>query len=188
MVHSARRAHLSYPAYLAAEALSETRHEWIRGEILDMAGGSIEHAALSVAMASELRAALAGRPCRVFSSDLRVFVREAELATYPDVSVVCGRPECPPEDPHAIVDPRLLVEVLSDSTESHDRGEKFEAYRQLPSLGEYVLVSQRSPRIEVFRRQPGGRWELQEAGPGETLRLESLDIELSVDAIFHDPT
>ncbi|MCK6549495.1 Uma2 family endonuclease [Myxococcota bacterium] len=188
MIQAARRAHLSLEAYLAAEAVSELKHEWLRGEIFDMAGGSLEHAALAAAVAGDLRAALADRPCRVFSSDLRVFVREAELVTYPDVSVVGGRPESPPEDPHAIVNPTLIVEVLSDSTESYDRGEKFEAYRRLAPLQEYVLVSQRARRVDVFRRLGTGRWELSEHGEGATVRLESVGAELSVDAIYFDPT
>ena len=188
MVDAARRAHLSYPAYLAAEALSETKHEWIRGELLDMAGGSLQHAALAAAVAGELRAALAGRPCRVFSSDLRVFIRAAEVSTYPDVTVVCGRPDLPPEDPHAVENPTLLVEILSDSTERSDRGEKFEAYQRLPSLKTYVLVTQGAPRVEVFHRRGEGRWALEVAGPGQAVTLEDLGVTLDVDALYFDPT
>lgn len=188
MVHAARGAHLSLPAYLAAEALSETRHEWIRGEIFDMAGGSPEHAALAAAVAGELRTALRGRPCRVFSSDLRVFIREAEVATYPDVSVVCGALESPPEDPTAIVNPALLVEIISDSTEPYDRGEKFEAYQRLPSLKVYVLVAQRTRRVEVFRRQGERRWELEVFGAGQVVALQDLGVTLDVDALYFDPT
>ena len=109
------------------------------------------------------------------------------LSTYPDASVVCGRTETAPDDPDAMVNPVLLVEVLSDSSEAYDRGAKAAHYRRIPSLKEYMLVSQSEPLIEVYRRGEGGRWELREARPGEAIELASVDVSLQVSAIYANP-
>ena len=118
---------------------------------------------------------------------MRVRIDETDRATYPDVSVVCGPRVVSPEDPHAIVNPTVIVEVLSDGTETNDRNDKFAHYRRLASLAEYVLVSQSERRIEVYRRTPEG-WLLTDAGPGAQIRLHSLDVTLDVDAVYFDPT
>ncbi|PRP90741.1 hypothetical protein ENSA5_61750 [Enhygromyxa salina] len=178
---------MSHADYLAAEAVSDTRHEYLRGEVFAMAGGTPEHGALAAAITVALGNALRGRPCRVFNSDVRVRIRETGLTTYPDVSVACGHLERDEEDTHAIVNPVLIIEVLSDSTEAHDRGEKAAHYRQLASLKEYVLMSQHEPRIEVFRRNEAGRWELYEAVAGQRVELASVGASLDVDEIYRDP-
>ena len=135
-------------------------------------------------MTGELHAALRGGPCRGYSSDVRVRIPETGLATYPDLSIVCGPLETAPDDKDAITNPVVLVEVLSDSTEAYDRGAKWAHYRRISSLREYVLVSQAEPRIEVFRRMDTGRWELLEARPGETIELTSLGAHLDVAAVY----
>jgi Uma2 family endonuclease len=178
---------MTYADYLIAEAVAKVRHEYLKGEVWAMAGGTIEHGALALAVAGELRAALRGKPCRAFSSDVRVRIPETDLATYPDLSVVCGKLETAPEDKDAITNPIVLVEVLSDSTEAYDRGAKAAHYRRIASLREYVLVSQNEPRIEVQRRVEGGRWELLEARPGETIELASLGVRLDVAAVYTNP-
>jgi Uma2 family endonuclease len=178
---------MTYAEYLAAEAVAEARHEFLNGEVWEMAGGTIEHGALALAVAGELRAALRGKPCRAFSSDVRVRIPETDLATYPDLSIVCGQLETAPDDKDAITNPIVLVEVLSDSTEAYDRGAKAAHYRRISSLREYVLVSQGEPRIEVQRRSPGGGWELLEARPGETIELVSLGVRLDVAAVYANP-
>ncbi|XYH98155.1 Uma2 family endonuclease [Sorangium sp. So ce1128] len=180
----ARKLSFTYAEYLEQERASPTKHEFLDGEIFDMAGGTPEHARLAANVMAELRPTLRERPCAVFSSDLRVRVRETGLATYPDVSVVCGQLARDPEDKDAVVNPLVLVEVLSDSTEGYDRGEKFAHYRRIPSLKEYVLVSQEHRRIEVFRRNEDNSWTLYEAGPGERARLASIDAALAVDEIY----
>jgi Uma2 family endonuclease len=176
--------HMTHAEYRAHEATAATKHEYLRGEVFAMAGGTPEHARLQARMAGELARLLAGRPCEAYSSDLRVRVVETDFSTYPDLTVVCGQLETAADDADAAVNPVLLVEVLSDSTEASDRGEKFAHYRRLPRLREYVLVSQRAHRIEVFRRAAGRSWEYIERGPGETVRLESIDVEISVDAVY----
>ena len=178
---------MTYAEYLAAEAVSEVRHEYLNGEVWAMAGGTPEHAALALAVGSELRQALRGKPCRAYSADLRVRIVDTGLSTYPDVSVVCGQLETAPDDKDAVTNPIVLVEVLSESTEGYDRGAKAAHYRRIPSLREYVLVSQAEPRIEVHRRAESGRWELLEARPGETIELVSLGARLDVAAIYANP-
>lgn len=187
MPSSAPVARIPYAEYLVAEQTSQVRHEYLKGSILAMAGGTPEHAALALAIAGELRNALRGRPCRVYSSDLRIRIIETDLATYPDASVVCGRLETAADDPNAALNPTLLVEVLSESTEAYDRGAKAAHYRRIPSLKEYVLVAQDEPRIEVYRRNDRGGWELYEARSGSQLRLESVGVELDVGAVYENP-
>ena len=146
--------------YLARERSSETKHELVNGEIVAMAGASPLHNLLSMNMGRALGNMLAGKPCIVLSSDQRVHIPETGLFAYPDVTVVCGRPEFHPEDDHTLVNPKVIVEVLSDSTEAYDRGAKFSHYQSLPSFEEYVLVSTRDQRVEHYRRQGAGSWLL----------------------------
>lgn len=178
---------MSYAEYLAAESVSEIRHEYLNGEVWEMAGGTPEHAALAATVTSELAVALRGKPCRIYSSDLRVRVAETGLATYPDVTVVCGQLVTAADDEHAAVNPIVLVEVLSEAAEGYDRGAKAAHYLRIPSLREYVLVSQAEPRIEVHRRTEKGRWEILEARPGESIELASLGIRLDVAAVYANP-
>lgn len=175
--------------YVALEEASETKHEFHAGTIVAMAGGTLEHGRLQANVAAELRAALVRgrRPCNVFGADARVFVEDSDRTFYPDASVVCGKRRVAFDDPHAMTNPSVIVEVLSDSTEKDDRGEKFAHYRKLASLEEYVLVNQHTRRIELFRRSPEG-WVLSEAAEGQSLELRSLGVSLDVDAVYFDPT
>ena len=127
---------------------------------------------------------LAGGPCTIFTSDLRVRVLATGLATYPDVTVVCGDLERDPEDGNGVVNPTLLVEVLSGSTEHYDRGEKAAHYRTISSLREYVFVSHRERRIERWWREGLDEWQSQSAGRGEVLRLAALGIDLEIDTVY----
>lgn len=178
---------MSLREYLAAESTSEARHEFLDGKVFAMAGGTPAHGALALAVGAELRNALSGKPCRVFNSDVRVRIDATGLSTYPDASVVCGHLETAADDPDAIVNPVLLVEVLSDSTEAYDRGAKAAHYRRIPSLQEYVLVSQNEPLIEVYRRNERGHFELFEARAGEHVELASLGVSLEVRAVYENP-
>lgn len=161
------RAYLRYVDDFDVEADSPVRHEYLAGEIFAMAGGTPEHAALQVSVSGALLRQLAGRSCRVFSSDLRLRVPATGLATYADVTVVCGRVERDAEDENAVVNPTVLIVVTSKRTEAYDRGDKFEHYRTVPSLQELVLVSHRESRIDVWRRPAsGGTWTETRAGAG----------------------
>ena len=176
---------LTFAEYLEQERTSDVKHEFVNGEIFAMAGGTIEHGRLASKVNAALRTQLLGRPCEVYSAEVRVRVLATGLATYPDMSVVCGRLERDPADANTIVNPVVLVEVLSDSTEGYDRGEKFAHYQHLPSLKEYVLVSQHGPRIEVFRRNDDGKsWTLHIAQAGESVSLSSIGCDLAVDDMY----
>lgn len=174
---------MSYAEYLALERSSQTKHEYVDGHVYAMAGGSTEHARLAARLIAQLVQALTGRPCEVFSSDLRVRNVETGRSTYPDVTVVCGRIERAPDDEHAATNPRLIAEILSETTESHDRGDKWRDYRRLGSLQSNVLVSQTEPLVEVYRRA-GDVWQYQAAGPGQRLELDE-GIILDIDALYH---
>ena len=177
---------MTYSDYLAAEEASEIKHEYLRGEVFAMAGGTPEHAALAARASAALIAGLRGKPCNVYSSDLRVRVEETDLTTYPDVTVVCGGLERAHIEQNAAINPTVLIEVLSDSTEAWDRGEKASHYRRIPSLREYVLIAQDEPRLELCRRTESGVWELHEARTKEALTLESIGVTLEVDDIYFD--
>ncbi len=174
--------------YLALEEKSLTKQEWLDGVIRSRSESSPDHAGLAAAVIGSLGNQLRGKRCRVFTADLKVRVLATGLSTYADVTVVCGGLEVDPDDRNAATNPMLIVEVLSDSTEAYDRGEKFGHYRRIPSLAEYVLVSQRSPKIEVFRKNEAGKWVLaEEASAGETAPLLSIGCALSVDDVYLDP-
>jgi Uma2 family endonuclease len=181
------RHHYSYEEYLAYEHDSELKHEYDAGEILAMAGGSPRHSAL----ASRISAALENtRPpeCTAFQSDMRVRVLATGRATYPDVSMVCGPIERDAADGSGttITNPTLLVEVLSPSTEEVDRGSKWRDYQRIPSLQEYVLVSQ-DFRVEIYRRLASGSWEYLDVREGivKLASGASLDLATLYDRLPH---
>jgi len=181
---------MTYVEYLAFEETSSDKHEYLRGQTYAMSGGTPEHAALEAAIAGELRNALAaaGKPCRVYSANLRVRVEATDFSCYPDASVVCGATALSPVDRHAVTNPIVVVEVLSDSTESYDRGIKAGHYRHILAIRELVLVSQHSPLIEIWRKNDQERWEVSAvAGEGEKAELASLGITIDVDAVYRQP-
>jgi Uma2 family endonuclease len=149
-----------------------------------MAGGTPEHAALAMSVGAALVVATRGGPCRVHSSDLRVRALATGLATYPDVTVVCGPYDKDPESQTTIANPRVVVEVTSRSTEESDRGDKLESYKRIPSLAAVVLVSHSECLIEVFERQDDGAWQRSEARRGAAVSIGALTCELAVDDIY----
>jgi len=168
--------------YLAWEREQLERHEFCRGDVFAMSGGSPRHNAISAAIVGDLRVATRGSSCRVLSSDQRVVVFPGEHYVYPDVSLVCGSFELAEGTNDVLANPCAVFEVLSPGTEAYDRGDKWAAYRRLASLREYVLVSQVLPRVEVYRRADDDwRYEVIEAGG--RLRLEA-GFELNIDAIY----
>lgn len=179
------RQRATYAEYMAFTEASEIKHEYIAGEIVAMSGGTIAHGRLIGQMTGLIRDALKGRPCVVLPAEVRVRIRAADRATYPDLHIVCSAVEADPDDAHAVINPTVIVEVLSDSTADSDRGDKFAAYRRLRSLREYVLVSQHERRIDVYRRQETG-WHLEDFGRGEWIELTSIGVALSVDEVYRD--
>lgn len=172
--------------YVQLERHANVRHEFVDGQIYAMAGGSPEHGARSANLIALFHAHLRGQPCRVHTSDVRVRIQATGLDTYPDVSVVCGRAEHDRDDPDAIVNPILLAEVLSSSTEAYDRGEKLEHFKKIATLAEVVFVAHDRACVEVVQRGKDGSWTVQEAGAGGTVRLESIHFDLPVDEVYRD--
>jgi Uma2 family endonuclease len=171
--------------YLEMERHSETRHEYLDGEIFAMGGASRRHNLISLNIAAELRAGARGRPCEVYAHDMRVRIEATGLYTYPDVVAVCGEPRFEDMEVDTLLNPTCLAEVLSKSTEDYDRGAKFEGYRTVPSLREVLLVAQDRPHIVHYLRQPDGSWLLSEIrDPEGTLTLASLACELRMAEVY----
>lgn len=177
-----RDVHYTYAEYLSLEEESSVRHEYLDGEIYAMAGGTPDHAALAAAMIGLLRACIPPS-CRTFTSDLRIRTSSG-LSTYPDAAVICGKTVRAPDDPIAVINPCLLVEVTSPSTEDYDRGEKLRHYKSLPSLQEIVIVSHREVRLTLHRRSDGDRWDIHELKAGELLELSSVAGAIPVDDVY----
>lgn len=174
----------SYREYVALDDASNVKLEYLAGQIYAMAGGTPDHAGLQAAMTSLLFAQLAGGRCRVFSSDLRVRVLATGLATYPDVTVVCGPRQLDPEDPNTVVNPTVIVEVLSPGTAAYDAGEKLESYKRIESLAHCVLVHQAERRVDVWTRDEAGAFHLSVAHDGDQVVLASLGASLEVKALY----
>jgi Uma2 family endonuclease len=167
-------------AYLAWEREQPQRHEFVRGEIYAMSGGSPRHAALIAAITADLVVAHRSGPCRVLSTDQRIMAREGEHYVYADVSVVCGRMQLASGTNDVLANPTVVVEVLSKSTEAYDRGLKWDGYQRIPSVTDYLLVSQGSARIEHFRREAGGEWRYNVVQAGGRVLLSngaSIDLD-----------
>ena len=174
-------------AYLASERDALERHEYYRGEVIAMSGGTFEHSRICANVIRELGNRLAGKPCGVQDSNLRIRVPRTTLYTYPDASVLCGDPQFDPLDTgrQTLTNPTLIVEVLSPPTESWDRGGKFDNYRLINSLQEYVLVRSDSARVESFLRQPDGRWMFGVAvGMEATAQLSSIQVDLPLAEVY----
>jgi Uma2 family endonuclease len=175
---------ISYEDYLEAEQQNDIKHEWLDGHVYAMSRGTPEHARLSMNVGAALRTALKGE-CTVYSSDAMLFARETSLSTYADASVTCGAVETHRVVKNgralgeAITNPAVIVEVLSEGTQAYDRGEKFAHYLRIPSLEEYVLVSQSEQRVDVLRRPTsGGHWEEEVATAGQSIELHGATIPL----------
>jgi Uma2 family endonuclease len=171
----------SVDEYLRRERDSVDKHEYRDGEILLMAGSTANHSLITANIIRSVGNALAGKPCHMFDSNLRILIPRKVIYTYPDATVICGAVQYDPRDKStgSALNPKLIVEVLSPSTEAYDRGEKFDSYREIDSLQEYVLVSQTSPHIQTFLRQKEGMWLFGAfAGMDAVAKLRSLEIEI----------
>ena len=180
-------SYVSPEEYLEFERKAETKHEYVCGEILDMAGGTPQHGYIATNIATALVQLLNSRNCWVFNSDVRVSVRWGELITYPDVSVVCGQPKYTDERRDTLTNPILIAEVLSPSTRNFDRGDKSRLYRMLPSLSEFILVEQAPTEVEHWRRLSSGSWEVSAITDRHaSLHLVSLSCDLSIEAVYRN--
>ena len=173
--------------YLEIEREAEFRSEYLNGEVVAMSGGTPNHARIALNTAMRLAEQLAGHRCEAFGGDLlRLYSIEHKVFTYPDVLVTCGPHQFLDARGDTITDATVIVEVLSPSTEAHDRGFKFAQYQQLDSLEEYVLVSQIEPRVESFRRQMNGKWLYSDVrGIAAICRFDSVDCEVPLSEIYY---
>ncbi len=175
----------TYADYVSVELTSSTKHEYLGGEIYAMAGGSEEHSALCAQVLRLLGNAIAERPCRVHTSDLRVYVESVGLATFPDGSVICGPlVQHQPSPQSTALNPLVLIEVTSDSSEDYDTGFKLDAYRSIPSLEDYIVVSHRERRITVHHREQDGSWTMAVGLAGEVVEVRGLATALRVDEVY----
>ena len=169
--------------YLALERSTREKHEYFRGEVFAMGGASEPHNLIVGNVLASLHGKLRDKPCRVYLSDLRVKINPSGLYTYPDVVVVCGEPRFEVGD--TLLNPTLLVEVLSESSEAYDRGKKSEQYRTLPSLSDYLLITQDRALVEHYSRQPGERWLLHAANTlSDSVAIPSLGCELLLAEVY----
>ncbi len=177
---------VSEDEYLARERSAETKSELVNGVIVAMAGASPRHNGIVRNVIFTLTGQLRGKPCQPYPSDLRIHVPKTGLYTYPDVSIICGAPERHPKDSATILNPRVLIEVLSDDTEAYDRGAKFGHYRSIASLETYVLVTQHEARVEWYERGPNGTWTFHEAVADANAELRSIDVSFPASELYAD--
>ncbi len=171
--------------YLEIERKAKFKSEYFNGEMFALAGTNKEHNIILFNLVRDLGNQLSDKPCQVFFSDIRVKVSSTGLYTYPDLIVVCGEQKFEDDKFDTLLNPTLIIEILSDSTEAYDRGKKFENYRQLESLKEYVLVSQKHIKIENFQRQADVKWLLTEEGdPEKSIELISINCSLNLKEVY----
>ncbi len=171
--------------YLEIERQASFKSEFYRGEMFAMSGASREHNQIAVNLIRNVSQRLLSGPCETYGSDMRVRVSKTGLYTYPDLSIACEKPLFVDDKGDTLLTPKVLFEILSDSTEKYDRGTKANHYRQIDSLQEYVLVSQSSPHVEVFQRGTEGKWILSEARDlADSITLESIGIALPLSEIY----
>jgi Uma2 family endonuclease len=178
---------LTEAEYLEIERRADYKSEFRDGEMFAMSGGSSSHSLIKCNLIREMGTRLKGRPCVVYGSDMRVKVQATGLYTYPDVSVACGPIQFQDERKDTFLNPIIIIEVPSESSEAYDRGKKFELYRQLSSLREYLLVSQHKPHLEQYIRQDSGEWLLRDVGGLESrLSLASVGITVEMAEVYYN--
>jgi len=178
---------LTEAEYLEIERRAEFKSEFLDGEMFAMSGGTYSHSLIACNLIRAIGNQLKGSPCVILNSDMRVKVQASGLYTYPDVSVACGEKQVEDEHDDVLLNPTVVVEVLSDSREAYDRGKKFEMYRQIPSLREYLLVSQYKPLIEQFIRQTGEEWLLRAAAGLESkVSLPSVGVTIELAEVYNN--
>ena len=184
MASAAAQTYLTPEEYLAFERKATTKHEYLNGQIVAMSGASFAHNFITVNIATSLNVQLMEGDCRVATSDMRVKVTEIDSYFYPDVVVVCGEPRAEDDTFDTLLNPTLIVEVLSPSTEGYDRGEKFEHYQQIVSLKDYILISQDEVQVEHYCRQEFKWLQSEFQGLEDVLSLLSIDCELRLSDIY----
>ena len=181
------QSYISPDEYLTIERQSEYRSEYFQGEMFAMAGASEAHNLISGNLFVALKLALAGKSCRTYTSDMRVRITATGLYTYPDLVVVCGERVFDDAENDTLLNPTLIIEVLSRTTEAYDRGRKFDHYASIPTLQEYVLVAQDQPAVQQYQRLPDGSWRyLSHSGGDASINLAAVSVSLSLADIYDD--
>lgn len=179
LMDSQPKPQLTPQEYLAWERQQATRHEFFDGEIFAMTGASREHNLVCGNAFATLHAQLRGKPCELYNNDMRVKVSETGMYTYPDIAAACADPQFEDADVDTLINPALIIEVLSDSTEQYDRGAKFQHYRTLPSLQDYLLIAQTECQVEHYVREASSRWLMTEyRSLDDRIKLASIDCDL----------
>lgn len=184
MSTSANQLSMTAQDFLAWEESQEEKHEFLRGETFAMGGARREHVVTSLNIASALKQQLRNTACRAYMSDMKLQVKQLDAYYYPDVMVSCQKSDHQAEQ--FLTQPRLIIEVLSDSTEAYDRGDKFAAYRQINSLKEYVLIDIKHKRVECFSRTENNDWLLHDYSNEVNCTLSSLELSIPLEEIFED--
>jgi len=176
---------MSVTEYLEMENASLEKHEYYEGEVFAMSGAKVKHVKITDNILTILKQKLKGKSCQPFGSDLRIHVEANTLFTYPDISIICGDILTLNNDDYNVLNPAVLIEVLSPSTKNYDRGEKFKLYRDIPTLKEYVLVDSESIHVEIFRLNSNRHWELEEYNKdADSILIQAIDTSLSLAEIY----
>ena len=179
--------YVSPEQYLEMERAAETKHEYFKGEVFAMSGASWEHNVIAKNINTIVLPFLKGKPCDMFGSDLRIHIPENTLYTYPDFSIICGKPETTDDEKDTIVKPSVLIEILSKSTRDYDRGTKFSLYRSIKSLKEYILIDSTSIGVEIFTRQKDNSWILKEFKQlTDSFVISTIHLTLHLHDIYDD--
>lgn len=183
------KTRLSFEAFLASEAKAESRSEYHDGEVKPMAGGTFNHNRIARNFVTGFNVKSKGQPYEIFINDIILWLPVYNKSTYPDLMIVEGNVETLAERPNVVLNPSVVIEVLSDSTEAYDRGDKFKLYRSLPSFREYILISQTTPHIDQFVKTEGGHWLLSDYdGEEATLKLKTVPFELDLKNLYDKVT
>ncbi len=176
---------ISIEEYLEMENASMEKHEYYKGEIFAMSGAKVPHVMISDNILTVLKQKLKGKLCKPFGSDLRIHIEVNTLFTYPDISIICGEIITLDNDDYNVLNPAIIIEVLSKSTKNYDRGEKFKLYRDIPTLKEYILADSESIHLEVFRLNENNHWELEEYNAVENfLFIKAIDEKIVISEIY----
>jgi Uma2 family endonuclease len=176
---------LTADEYLQFEKEAKEKHEFFRGEIFAMAGAGLRHNQIFKNLYVELGSVLKGKPCQPYGSDLRIHIPQNTLYTYPDISIICKDIVSSSDETESVIEPVIIIEILSESTQNYDRGAKFKLYRDIPTLKEYIMVDSESITVECFRLNHNNHWELEEyKSPDQTLAIPTLAINISLSQIY----
>ncbi|MCE7069661.1 Uma2 family endonuclease [Dyadobacter sp. CY327] len=172
--------------YLELERKADYKSEYYKGEIFAMAGASPNHNRIMANLSGEIYMALKGRSCQNFSSDMRLHIPQNGLYTYPDIIILCGKPEFSQNDKDTLINPSVIIEVLSKSTSAYDRGDKFRLYRSIPTLTDYILVDSLSISVEVFRKNEDGTWLLNSEinNINERITLTNINVQIELKDVY----